>query len=308
MTEEARLDPPGGAGRKPEWLRKPLPEPAHLRRMERLLRRGGLHTVCESALCPNLGECFGRGTATFLIMGDVCSRDCAFCGVKTGVPTALDPGEPERVAEAVERLGLEHVVITSVTRDDLPDGGAGHFAATIRAVRARCPAVTVEVLVPDFQGRQADIATVLEESPEVFNHNLETVPRLYPAVRPQALYERSLQVLRLAAARRTSVVKTGWMVGLGETDGEVKALIEDVARTGVGVVTVGQYLRPSPRNLPVAAFVPPEVFETYRAWGEALGLQVHAAPFVRSSFRAGESFASARERHSLYRGAHAEIQ
>lgn len=285
-----------GPGRKPEWLKKPLPDSGALRKMGTLLRERRLHTVCESALCPNLGECFARGTATFLIMGDACTRDCGFCGVPTGCPAGLEADEPQNVAEAVARLQLRHVVVTSVTRDDLADGGARHYVATIRAIRSRVREVTVEVLVPDFAGRMGDLELVLDEAPEVFNHNVETVPRLYAAVRPQAVYERSLAVLRRAAERGLSLVKTGWMVGLGETEDEVKALLGEVAEIGVDMVTIGQYLRPSGRHLPVAEYVRPEVFVTYRLWGEALGLQVHAAPFVRSSFQAGESFAQARAR------------
>jgi lipoyl synthase len=280
-------------GKKPEWLKKPIPQAATLQRMEKLLRQRHLHTVCESAICPNLGECFARGTATFLILGDVCTRDCRFCGVTSGSPGALDPCEPQQVADAVATLGLKHVVITSVTRDDLPDGGAGHYAATISAVRAACPGVTVEVLVPDFEGVEEDIDTVLAEVPEVFNHNVETVPRLYPAVRPQAVFERSLAVLRRAAERGEGLVKTGWMVGLGETPQEVKALSEAVKEAGVDLVTIGQYLRPSKGHLPVVEYVAPEIFAEYQAYGEDLGLQVHSAPFVRSSFQAGETFARA---------------
>jgi lipoic acid synthetase len=280
-------------GRKPEWLKKPLPEARSLRRMEGLLRERELHTVCQSALCPNLGECFGRGTATFLIMGDVCTRSCGFCRVQSGSPGPLDPKEPGNVADAVARLGLHHVVVTSVTRDDLPDGGAGHYVAVMRAVRARAPEATLEVLIPDFGGRERDLDLVLAEAPEVFNHNVETVPRLYPTVRPQAIFTRSLAVLRHAVERGVSVVKTGWMVGLAERDDEVRSLLEEVAATGVEVVTIGQYLRPSREHIAVTEYVRPEVFERYREWGEALGLQVHSAPFVRSSFQAGESFACA---------------
>lgn len=291
MSDELSSRP--GAGKKPDWLKKPIPQAASLQRMEKLLRQRHLHTVCESALCPNLGECFARGTATFLIMGDVCTRDCRFCGVSSGRPQELDPLEPERVAEAVVTLGLRHVVITSVTRDDLPDGGAGHYAATIRAVRSACPGVTVEVLVPDFAGVERDVDTVLAEEPEVFNHNVETVPRLYPTVRPQAVFARSLAVLGRAATSSRALVKTGWMVGLGETSEEVRTLFDTVAAAGVSIVTVGQYLRPSKNHLPVAEYVRPEVFSYYQSYGEALGLQVHSAPFVRSSFQAGETFAQA---------------
>jgi lipoic acid synthetase len=285
-----------GPGPKPEWLKKPLPEAAALHRMEALLRRQGLHTVCESALCPNLGECFGKGTAAFLIMGDVCTRHCGFCGVTSAAPGSLDPEEPRRVAEAALRLGLRHVVVTSVTRDDLPDGGAGHYVATIRALRAAVPLATVEVLVPDFGGEVTCVALVLAEAPDVFNHNLETVPRLYPGVRPLARYERSLALLKQAAEEGTGVVKTGLMVGLGETPDEVRTVLDDALEAGVDVVTIGQYLRPSSHHLAVVEYVSPETFELYRQWGETLGLQVHSAPFVRSSFHAGESLAQARAR------------
>ena len=287
---------PVSPAKKPEWLKKPIPEAAALHRMAELLRHRHLHTVCESALCPNLGECFGRGTATFLILGDICTRDCRFCGVTTGMPQALNPEEPSEVADAVAALGLSHVVITSVTRDDLPDGGAAHYAATIRAVRAACPGVTIEVLVPDFKGVAGHLDIVLAEVPEVFNHNIETVPRLYATVRPQAVYERSLAVLRRAVEWGGGLVKTGWMVGLGERHDEVWALLGEVASIGVDLVTIGQYLRPSKLHLAVAEYVPPEVFAEYQSYGEDLGLQVYAAPFVRSSFRAGETYAKANHR------------
>jgi lipoic acid synthetase len=283
-------------GRKPEWLKKPLPKAEALRRMEHLLRGRGLHTVCESALCPNLGECFERGTATFLIMGDICTRDCRFCGVAGGCPEELDPGEPERVADAAVALGLEHVVVTSVTRDDLADGGAAHYAATVRAIRRRASGATIEVLTPDFLGRTECLDVVLAEGPEVFNHNLETVERLYPTVRPEAEYHRSLDVLAHVASLGVSVVKTGCMVGLGETESELDQLLRDAKAAGVDVVTIGQYLRPSSGHLPVTEYVPPRVFERYRRHGEGLGLLVHADPFVRSSFRARESYCEARNR------------
>lgn len=289
------MDPRGGqpaaypgAGRKPPWLKKALPDPDALRSMEKLLRGLQLHTVCESALCPNLGECFARGTATFLILGDVCTRDCRFCGVRAGTPSPPDPQEPQRVAEAVVQLRLNHIVITSVTRDDLPDGGAGQYVAVMRAVRSAAPQATVEVLVPDFGGVAGSLDQVLAEAPDVFNHNVETVPRLYPRVRPQADYFRSLQVLS-RAARSGLLVKTGLMVGLGETDKEVHAVLEDVASAGVQVVTIGQYLCPSAGHLPVTEFVAPEIFAAYATYGRRLGLQVHAGPFVRSSYRAAES-------------------
>jgi lipoic acid synthetase len=284
------------AGRKPEWLKRPLPDARHLSSMEGLLRARNLHTVCESALCPNLGTCFGHGTATFLIMGDVCTRSCSFCGVTSGLPLRLDAAEPANVADAAESLGLAHVVVTSVTRDDLPDGGAAHYVATMNAVRERLPQATVEVLVPDFAGCEMSADMVLAAAPEVFNHNLETVPRLYGAVRPQAGYGRSLSLLRRAAARGQSAVKTGFMVGLGESGAEVEQLLAEVAEAGVDMVTIGQYLRPTLRSLAVAEYMAPEVFEQYREVGEAKGLVVQAGPFVRSSFQAGETFAVARER------------
>jgi lipoic acid synthetase len=295
VAEDSRsLGDPGG--RKPEWLKRPLPEAKDLARMQGLLRARKLHTVCESALCPNLGTCFGHGTATFLIMGDVCTRSCRFCGVKTGSPCGLDVTEPEHVADAAASLGLGHVVITSVTRDDLADGGAAHYVATMRSVRERLPQATVEVLVPDFGGSESSIDLVLSEVPEVFNHNLETVPRLYGAVRPQACYERSLALLGTAAEAGGSAVKTGLMVGVGETEAEVAEVLGDAADAGVSIVTIGQYLRPTRRSLPVSEYVRPEVFERYREVGEELGLLVHAGPFVRSSFHAGDTLAEMRER------------
>ncbi len=275
-----------GPGRKPEWLKKPLPKAAAMREVEATLRGRSLHTVCESAKCPNKGECFSRGTATFLIMGDVCTRDCRFCSVSGGSPSPLDPAEPEQVADAAVVLGLEHVVITSVTRDDLADGGASHFVQTIQAVRRRLPQCTVEVLIPDLGGVRASIDAVLDAAPDVFNHNVETVPRLYSRVRPRADYHRSLEVLRHAAERGAVLVKTGLMVGLGETEEEVRLFLADAKRAGVALVTIGQYLRPSRDHLPVTEYVPPKVFDEYRSAGEALGLLVESAPFVRSSYHA----------------------
>ena len=288
MSEE----PPrigGSAGRKPEWLKQRLPKAKDMAKMTALLRERGLHTVCESASCPNVGTCFSHGTATFLIMGDICTRQCRFCGITSGRPGPLDEAEPRHVAEAAAHLGLQHVVVTSVTRDDLADGGAAHYVATIEAVRAGCPGVTVEVLVPDFQGDGASLDAVLDAVPEVFNHNLETVPRLYEAARPQAGYRRSLEVLGRAAARGQSAVKTGLMVGLGESGDEMTQVMRDIAELGVTMLTIGQYLQPAHGSLPVAEFVKPAVFAEYAEFGETLGLLVHAAPFVRSSYRAGET-------------------
>jgi lipoic acid synthetase len=226
-------------------------------------------------------------------MGDVCTRNCAFCGVTSGNPGPLDPAEPGNVADACAILELKHVVVTSVTRDDLPDGGAGHYVATIEAIRAACPTATVEVLVPDFGGVTPDVDAVLGALPEVFNHNIETVPRLYARVRPQAIYERSLAVLSRAAACGQVVAKTGWMVGLGETADEVHGLLDEVAEIGVRIVTIGQYLAPSKNHLPVVEYVHPDVFAGYAEYGEGLGLQVHSSPFVRSSFRAEEAYSEA---------------
>jgi lipoic acid synthetase len=297
--EAQELSGTGNSGRKPPWLKRPLPRAEPIRRMERLLREFSLQTICQSALCPNIGSCYEHGTATFLIMGDVCTRTCSYCGVRSGAPGDVDPREPERVAEAASRLCLRHVVVTSVTRDDLDDGGAAHYVATIRAVRARLPEATVEVLVPDFGGRWEDAGQVTAEAPEVFGHNLETVPRLYPLARRGAEYQRSLALLRRAANEGRCLVKTGLIVGLGETEGEIRALLEDVAKAGVRVVTIGQYLQPTSRNLPVAAYVELQAFDRYRTRGEALGLQVHSGPFVRSSFEAGESLALALESRGM---------
>ncbi len=293
-------------GRKPPWLKTTLPEPASLSKMERLLRARGLHTVCESALCPNLGTCFAHGTATFLILGDVCTRGCRFCGVTSGVPCAVDPLEPAHVADAAASLALQHVVVTSVTRDDLTDGGAGHYVATIRAVRERLPWATAEVLVPDFGGDPKSADLVLAEAPEVFNHNVETVPRLYADVRPQAEYARSLGLLLRAAERGESAVKAGLMVGVGEREAEVAEVLRELAGVGVNIVTIGQYLRPGRHSLPVAEYVHPEVFEHYVEVGEQLGLLVHAGPVVRSSFQAGETLAKMRQRRG--KSGHGELQ
>jgi len=276
--------------RMPPWLRRTLPVHGRKAEVERLLDAGQLHTVCKEASCPNRGECFGRGTATFLIMGSMCTRDCAFCGVSAGRPQPLDPHEPRRIAEAALEMRLQHVVVTSVTRDDLPDGGAAHFAATVQEIRSTVPGATIEVLAPDFAGSAASLATVLSSLPDVLNHNVETVPRLYGTIRPQADYRRSLSVLR-AAADTGSVpnVKSGLMVGFGETEDEVNAVLHDLCSAGVSMVTIGQYLRPSAVQTAVVEFVHPDRFERYREAGVRMGLRdVFAGPFVRSSYRAGE--------------------
>jgi lipoic acid synthetase len=278
-------------GRLPPWIRVRLSGSGTSDAVRHLLE-SALHTVCQGAQCPNQHECFNRGTATFMILGGVCTRDCLFCAVKTGVPQTVDPGEPQRVAEAAERLRLKYVVVTSVTRDDLPDGGAALFAATIGAIRARLPEARVEVLVPDFMGRERDLDTVLAARPDVFNHNLETVKRLQRTIRPAASYERSLGVLRWAAAAQPKpVVKSGLMVGLGETDDEIGEAMLDLYRAGCEALTIGQYLAPSRRHAPVSRYVPPETFEEYARQGMAIGFRnVASGPMVRSSYHADRLF------------------
>jgi lipoic acid synthetase len=257
-----------------------------------LLRSGSLHTVCEEARCPNLGECFARGTATFLLLGDRCTRRCAYCAVSTARPRPPDPGEPERVAETARQLGLRYVVLTSVDRDDLPDGGAAHFATTVRAVRRTLPAAGVEVLTPDFRGDGDALRVVLEAGPDVFNHNIETVPRLFPRLRPQGRYRLSLDVLAaVKAIRPGGTTKSGLMVGLGETDEEVVAVLSDLRGAGVDVVTIGQYLRPTRAHEPVHRYVPPAAFRDLEERARALGFPtVYSGVFVRSSFNAEEIY------------------
>ncbi|HUI92908.1 MAG TPA: lipoyl synthase [Chitinivibrionales bacterium] len=284
-------DPQSAAQRRlPSWLKRPLVPTATYRRLEQSLTDAHLNTVCSEAKCPNRAECFSRGTATFLILGSVCTRSCGFCGITHGAPQPVDKDEPRRVAEAVRRMAVSHAVITSVTRDDLPDGGACQFAAVIRLLKREMPAITIEVLVPDFHGNDASLCTVLDEGPHVFNHNIETVPRLYPMVRPQANYSRSLEMLAKAARNEVQLnVKSGVMVGLGETRKEVFSTLDDLRRTGCAMVTIGQYLRPSKDQVPVQEFVTPEQFDEYRNHGLSLGFtEVSAGPFVRSSYRAEE--------------------
>jgi lipoic acid synthetase len=287
-----------GAARMPRWLSRPIAPPGRGAHVRGLLDELGLHTVCQSARCPNQGECFGNGTATFLIMGDVCTRGCRFCAVETGEPAPLDPDEPRRVAEAVERLGLSHVVVTSVTRDDLSDGGAGHFAGTVRAIREALPDVTVEVLTSDFAGDHGAVDLVVDAAPDVFNHNVETIPRLYPEVRPGADYRRSLGVLARAKRRCSTLpTKSGLMLGLGETLDEVRAVMRDLRVAGCDLLTIGQYLRPSKEHLPVAGFVSPDLFGALEDDALAMGfVAVASAPFVRSSYRAGEMSDALRDR------------
>jgi lipoic acid synthetase len=278
------------AKRLPAWLRRPLARSGEYAAVEGLLDELSLATVCREAKCPNRGECYASGTATFLIAGDACTRGCRFCAVESRSPEPLDPGEPSRVAEAVARLGLRHAVVTMVTRDDLSDGAAGHVVATIRAIRAAAPDVAVEVLVSDFHGDKGAVAAVAEALPDVFNHNLETVPRLYSSVRPGADYARSLAVL--AHAKQCSAgmpIKSGLMLGLGETHEEVVDVMRNLRAVGCDLLTLGQYLRPSAAHLPVAAFVDPAEFATLAREGRALGFAgVASAPFVRSSYHAAE--------------------
>ncbi len=279
-----------GGSRHPPWLRLKAPNPEVVGSMEERLHGWNLGTVCQSAHCPNLGECFSRGTATFMVLGTVCSRRCRFCAVDKGEPEPPDPGEPERVALAAESMGLSYVVVTSVTRDDLPDGGAAHFAETIRAIREHCPEAKVEVLVPDFLGSEAALQTVCEARPDVFNHNVETVPRLYETVRPQADYRRSLDVLAYGA-RQGLPAKSGLMLGLGETSREVWETLNDLRRIGCAYLTLGQYLAPSAQHIPVERYVPPEEFAKWGDTARAMGFrEVASGPLVRSSYRADELF------------------
>lgn len=276
----------------PSWIKKRFPPQEELETMQLLLRTLHLHTVCEEARCPNIGECFRRGTATFMILGEVCTRNCRFCAVKKGIPAPLDPEEPRRVAEAAQKLNLSHVVITSVTRDDLKDGGASVFAQTVREIRELLPKATVEILTPDFKGDERALHLLAKSPPDVFNHNLETVPRLYPQVRPQASYERSLRVLELAKQAMSGVfTKSGLMVGLGESREEVISVLKDLRSVNCDIITIGQYLRPTMQHLPVTRFVPPEEFEEYEKIAYSLGFHwVASGPFVRSSYLADAFF------------------
>ena len=280
------------SSKHPAWLQKKGPSPEVLARMKGWLDGLALHTVCESAQCPNQGECFTQGTATLLILGDRCTRHCRFCAVTHDNPLALDTGEPHRVAEAVIRLGLRHVVITSVTRDDLADGGAGHFADTVTAVREVSPEITIEVLVPDFQGSAAALARLMTSSPDVVNHNLETVPRLYATVRPEADYRRSMDLLEGARMiDNRTVTKSGLMLGLGENRDEVLAVMADLRRVNTDLLTLGQYLPPSPQHIPLARYVTPAEFDDLAVMGRQMGFRaVASGPFVRSSFHAAELY------------------
>jgi len=276
-------------GKRPDWLKVPLSHGPHFKELKGLMREQQLHTICEEAACPNIGECWGEfRTASFLLLGDMCTRNCGFCDVTTGRPGSVDWGEPLRLAEAVTRLQLRHVVITSVTRDDLDDGGAAIFAATIRQLKKRDPALGVEVLIPDFQGNWDALGVVMQAQPDILNHNLETVPRLYSRVRPKAIYGQSLELLRRAKALSPRTpTKSGLMVGLGETRDELLAVFSDLRANNVDVLTVGQYLRPSLRHLPVERHVPPAEFDELRTIARDMGFRhVESGPLVRSSYHA----------------------
>lgn len=278
------------SGRMPSWIKVRLPPAGLLNRTKSILRTKGLHTVCEEALCPNIGECFSCGTVTFMILGNTCTRSCPFCAVAKGKPLPPDPDEPLKVAEAVAQLGIKHVVITSVDRDDLPDGGADHFVRTIQEVKKRNSNVTVEVLIPDFQGSYDALAKVVEAKPDILNHNIETVPRLHPIVKPKSDYKRSIELLKRAKIMAPHMyTKSGLMVGLGETKEEVLSVMKDLRAVGCDMLTIGQYLRPPGSRLEVKEYVLPETFEWYKAKGEELGFMfVASAPLVRSSYNAGE--------------------
>ncbi|MBI5874580.1 MAG: lipoyl synthase [Deltaproteobacteria bacterium] len=285
--------------RLPSWLSRKMGQPSALHKMKNILRSRNLHTVCESARCPNIGECFSKPTATFMILGDVCTRQCGFCSVeKRDAPLSVNPDEPENIALTAKELGLRHVVITSVTRDDLADGGATQFALTIKAIKDTIKTISIEVLTPDFKGDDKVLKIVLDERPDIFNHNIETVPSLYAKVRPQANYRRSLKVLESAkkhvpegfnrgTAGGIIVTKSGLMVGLGETRDEIKSALKDLLDAGCDAVTIGQYLRPSAKNLEVQEYIPLEVFKEYEEYGKEIGLKhVYSGPFVRSSYNA----------------------
>ena len=292
--------PASAIRRKPAWIRVKAPVSAEYHETRRLMRRLGLNTVCEEAACPNIGECWAHGHATVMIMGDICTRACAFCNVATGQPGPLDPLEPENVATAVGELGLAHLVVTSVDRDDLADGGAGHFARVIEAVRRAAPGTTIEVLTPDFLRKEGAIATVVAAGPDVFNHNLETVPRLYPAIRPGARYFQSLRLLdRVKEIAPAMFTKSGLMVGLGESREEVHQVMDDLRTAGVDFLTIGQYLQPTPKHAPVDRFVHPDEFDAYRQAALGKGfLRVAASPLTRSSYHAGEDFRALQEARS----------
>jgi lipoic acid synthetase len=277
--------------RKPEWMRVRIGDTAKLNKVNRILNDSGLNTVCVEANCPNRLDCFSKKTATFMILGSHCTRNCRFCNVMNGQPETVDPTEPLKVAKAVKDLGLKHAVITSVTRDDLPDGGAQQFVEVIESIRAESPGTTIEVLIPDFQGNEEALRSVVQAHPEIINHNVETVPRLYDAVRPQANYKQSLEVIKhVKSMDKTIITKSGIMLGLGEKEEEVQKVMKDLLEYQCEVLTIGQYLAPSKEHYEMERYVTPEEFETYRVEGEAMGFAyVASAPMVRSSYNASEA-------------------
>ncbi|MCK4844059.1 MAG: lipoyl synthase [Candidatus Heimdallarchaeota archaeon] len=277
--------------KKPEWMRIGKMDWDEIKKIQNMLRKLNLRTVCEESMCPNIGKCFAKQTATFLVMGDICTRDCLFCDIKHGKPHPLDPKEPDHIVEAVKKLGLKHAVITSVTRDDLPDGGAAHFADITRKIREHNKDVIIELLIPDLKGKEEDIRTIVESSPNIVNHNVEVVPRLFNKVTPQAKYEKSLKVLKLVKEMDSSIyTKSGLMVGLGETKKEVLAVMENLRTVDCDILTIGQYLKPPSSNLEIEEYVTPELFKEYAKKGYEMGFKfVASAPFVRSSFNAEEA-------------------
>ncbi len=289
--------------RKPDWIRVKAPGSAIYHETQKLVRDNKLTTVCEEASCPNIGECWTKKHATFMIMGDTCTRACAFCNVRTGIPDALDTGEPERVADAVARMGLTHAVITSVDRDDLADGGADHFVRVIKAIRSAAPSTTIEILTPDFLKKQGALEKVVAAKPDVFNHNLETVPSLYLKIRPGARYFHSLRLLQQVKDLDTSMfTKSGIMVGLGETREQVMQVMDDMRTADIDFITIGQYLQPSRKHAPIDRFVTPEEFNSYETIAYAKGFQmVSSSPLTRSSHHAGDDFARLRAARAAQR-------
>ncbi|MFH0730904.1 MAG: lipoyl synthase [Pseudomonadota bacterium] len=278
---------------KPEWLRRRLPSGTDFETINRMIQKGRLHTVCQEAKCPNIWECFSHKTATFLILGDRCTRNCRFCAVAHGPAAPPDTEEPLRVAQAVRNMNLKYVVVTSVTRDDLPDGGASHFAETIRNIKELIPGAQVEVLIPDFNGSAVALSIVLDAGPDVLNHNIETVARLYQSVRPGAVYERSLELIHRVAAYGKMPAKSGLMLGLGETDAEIRRTLQELHQAGCCFLTLGQYLQPSASHLPVDRFIHPEEFSEWKKIAEEIGFErVASGPFVRSSYHAKELYYS----------------
>jgi len=272
---------------RPSWLKVGLPSGEGYRKIKSIVDSHQVHTVCQEARCPNIGECWACGTGTFMILGDTCTRACRFCAVKSGKPEFLDTDEPKRVAKSAKLMNLKHVVITSVNRDELPDGGAEIWAETIREIRLALPEASIEVLIPDFEGNSSAMKTVMQEMPDILNHNIETVPRLYPAIRKEAQFERSLEVLSFAKKEFNLKTKSGLMVGLGESNDEIFKVLEDLKQTRCDIVTIGQYLQPTPKHAKVERFVTPEEFETFKNYGLKLGfLHVESAPLVRSSYHA----------------------